>query len=379
MRRYLLYLITSILSFIFFSCDDDKNNDLPEKTGIAQSTLLYAVNDNNLAGDLITNKKQIINALQGLPKGMYEFLVYQTIDASTTGLFRAVSGPEAEFTQIITYDRSINSTDPDRLAKVIADSRTVSDVKKRDLFLWGHGHAWSPKSNTKSVANIKEPKYYGGDNYNKDWMDIDEMALAIPDGLYGIIWFDCCYMSNIETVYQLRNKAHEIVAYPTEIIQFGLPYHLILPHILSARPDITKAAEALYNYYKDSYPVTVTVMDMSNIEPLAQICKAIYSEVKVKPNAYELLNYSRSFSKPYYDLRQYARECARLNEKDYLITQLDNAMNAFVTYTRATPKGFSGAPIPAESYSGVSTHYYVDDSSSTSDFYRSLDWFKAVY
>lgn len=378
-KRLLLY-ISGALVLLLSSCDKDSDPKVPENSGVVQSTLLYAVNYNNLSGDLVSNKNQIIEALKKLPEGKYEYLVYQTIDQKSAGLFRAVSGENANFEQVVTYDRETLSTDPKRLAQVIADSRAFSEVEERDLFFWGHGWSWTPTANRERTFDLKNPKYYGGDNFSSDWMDIDEMALAVPEGVYDLIWFDCCYMGNIETIYQLRKKANYIVAYPTEIWSFGLPYHLVVPNLLSDNRDIVKAAEALYNYY-DGYAVTVSVMDMSKIDELASSCKAIYASTTVRPQDYTLLNYSRHAPK-YYDLRQYARECASLSGHSELIPALDKAMSNFMVYTAASERDFSNRIIPKENYSGVSTHYFINDptdQSFESTFYRSLDWFKAVY
>lgn len=68
------------------------------------------------------------------------------------------------------------------------------------------------------------------------------LADAIPDGVFDFIWFDACYMSGIETAYELRDKCDTFVAYPTEVYTPGMPYNLTIPYILKETPDLKSAA-----------------------------------------------------------------------------------------------------------------------------------------
>ncbi len=397
---------TLLLCFLFLlpSCKDSsvvpepepEPEPIPVYEGPAkQVTLVYAVNRNNLSSALDFNMRQMIEGLKTLPTNEYVMLVFKTFTKETesgdksevAGLFKAVSGPDADFVLQKEYSRDILSTDPVRMKEIFVDALNEKG-ESYNLFFWGHGMAWTPyfSEHTRSgfmpdyIGNVPEMTAFGGDNGNKDWADIDEIRDAIPDNKFNTIWFDCCYMSNIETVYELRGKCNWMVAYPTEIASDGLPYHLVLPCILNDEPDLAGGCKALYEYYVSrGITVTATVMDMSKIEPLAESCRAIYLSGEKRPYKSGLQNYSRSYSNPYYDLGQYAREFAQANDAERLIPNFQEALSEFVVYTVASEKDFNSKPIRPEDYSGLSTHYFQNSSSEKETYYRELAWYKATY
>lgn len=403
-------ILSSLLLFIFLlsGCGESKDSPTPDSgqqgnntpsypSGKSkQVTLVYAVNRNNLSSALDLNMHQMLEALKGMAEGENTMFVFKTFmkelaDNSRVemgGLYKAVSGSEAEFVLQKEYTRDILSTDPVRMKEVIEDV-LQEQGEIYNLFFWGHGMAWTPyfsdHNTTRGIAiigneDMPEVSAFGGDNNNRDWADIDEIKSAIPDGRFETIWFDCCYMSNIETIYELRNKCNWMVAYPTEIAAAGLPYHEVLPFVLSYPQNLKGGAEALYNYYNATRTaVTAAVMDMSKIEGVANACKAVYTSGEVRPKSYGLQNYSRSSSNPYYDLGQYVREYAEANDAETLITPFSVAMNEFVVYCVASEKDFNYKPIIESNYCGVSTHLFNDTSTEKDEYYRGLDWYKATY
>lgn len=397
MNKFLKYFCIIISFTLLCGCEQTDEPEpvvKPVPDGIIkQSALVYAVNANNLSSCLNMNMRQMKEALKALPSGAYELYVFKTTIADgvqSAGLYKAISGEDADFKLIKEYSRDILSTDPQRMREVVNDylGMETSD-DKRTLFLWGHGLAWTPRFTdhtvTRSAINIienteiPEMQAFGGDMNNKDWMEIDELKEAIPSAVFNTIWFDCCYMGNIETIYELRDKCSRMVAYPTEIHANGLPYHHVLPYIFSNEYDLTSAAKALYEYYNFSKTcVTVTVMDMSKIKDVAKACADIYSSGSLLPDTGSLQNYSR-MSDAFYDLGQYVRKYAELNGASSKIGKFDRAMDNFIIYTVASEKDFNNQPILQENYSGISTHIFKNSSSEKETYYRTLDWFKAVY
>ncbi len=397
MNRF-LYLL-AILMVLVSGCDNSETPS-PVATVPDQVTLIYAVNKSSLSSALPVNKDQMLTALSKLPKDKYVILLFQTFtkeedtrqNVEVAGLFKAVSGPHPEFTLLKEYSRSTLSTDPKRIKEVVDYSLTF-EGKKRNLFFWGHGMAWTPFFNSHETRSLTEGSVsfsdseistppvesFGGDN-NVDWTDIDELRDALPDGVFDTIWFDCCYMSNIETVYELRNKCRWMVAYPTEIHAKGLPYDIVLPYIFDDSYDLKSAAKALFDYYVlNRTTVTVTVMDMLKLDALASACRAIYQSGSNTPKEYGLQNYSRSSGNPYYDLGQFAREYAQANDAEDLIPALNKAFEDLVIYTDASERGFDYKEIVKENYSGISTHFFKNSNSDKENYYRELMWYKDTY
>ena len=56
------------------------------------------------------------------------------------------------------------------------------------------------------MEHLPEVYAFGGEYVEEDnvrntvYIDLDQLADAIPDGKFDMIWFDCCYMSCIEAV-----------------------------------------------------------------------------------------------------------------------------------------------------------------------------------
>ncbi len=393
--KYLIIVLTALaFSVYLYSCKDDPEEP-PMPEAIRQTTLIYAVNHNNLSSDLAQNQRQMLEAFKKSDSSGAAILLYRTDTNDECGLYQAVLtweegvGRSADWELIKKYDRNIPSTDPSRIRKVIEDALEMYDTQDNNLFFWGHGTAWTPENSghiLKSRQNIAptekdapEAYGFGGENMSNgtDWTNIDELASAVPDGKFDLIWFDCCYMSSIETAYQFRNKCNKYVAYPTEIAGEGLPYNQILPFIFKSEKDLESAALALYKHYdRQNTCVTVAVWDMSAIEDVASCARDIFASGSALPSKSDLYNYSRH--DPYYDFGQYMRNYASANGASDLIPGFENALRRLIIRAYASERDFKRQPIPVENFSGVNVHYFTEDNTSDDEYYRSLDWYKAT-
>lgn len=397
---YKLMMIVGLVALMLSGCRKEE----PSIAAPEQMVLIYAINHNNLSGDLVQNERQILSAMQNLNTDKYKVLVYKyTSRNSNPALFEVTkNNGEAVFTQVKEYDKSILSVNPERINDVIEDAIALYPNLKKDIFFWGHGNGWvnpNKYSASKEATSVDKenklvaPQSFGGEyvddnSTTTEYVDIDEMANAIPDNVFEAIWFDCCYMSSIEVAYQLRNKCNTYVAYPTEIMADGLPYSRVLPYVIESR-DFKSAARELYLYYNDRsnpLPVTVAVMRMDKIEGLAEVSRRIFALGDVRPSTTGMQNYSRFSNAPYWDFGQYMREyiVANTSEGDALRTELkselQSAIDDFVIYSAASDHDFNyyAKPILKENFSGLSAHNYVGGNSERETFYRKLDWFSAT-
>lgn len=406
--KHIYILLIILCAGLLQSCQQEDPDTIPTDDSIKRVVLAYCVNDNDLYTDIVKNQQGMLQALKQAGNPNYAVLVYKmyTEEGSAVrkpGLFMAQSGKaDAEFELIKKYNTSEYAVDVDRFSEVLDYVSKMFPLAQRTLFLWGHGSAWVPMftskqsvaAQTRSAAigdkemtitdeEILDNHAFGGDNNRKYWMDIDDMAEAIPDGMFDSIWFDCCYMSNIETLYELKGKCQTIVAYPTEIWGEGLPYNLALPYILKDVPDFHKAAQQLYDYYNNrKSAVTVAVVNMNHIEDVARAARVLMNYGVEKPSVSKLTNYSRDTNYPYYDMTQYVRAYANANGMDD-IEAFKQAMDNFVTFKRASDVDFNGKTIPANDYSGISIHdIHVQKgniSAKEKQYYTTLKWYKTVW
>jgi hypothetical protein len=185
---------------------------------------------------------------------------------------------------------------PDILASYINTMIAEAPAQRYGIVLAGHGTAWVTRDAIReengastfstSTSGVWEPaigaevtRAYGEEpNVH---LNISELADAIDqlDANIDYILFDACFMSNIETIYDLRNSANYIIASPCEIMGRGFPYERTLPHLFTDNgntTDYVKAAESYYKYYRDEYSNnlrcgSIAVIDCHEVERLADI------------------------------------------------------------------------------------------------------------
>lgn len=367
--------------------------DEPEKDNRIRTVLVYAIASNNLSGDFVNDRNEMIEGMRNVDLEKYSLLLYRVLKDGNVTLSEVQNTPDGVgFVDLKEYDNKTLSTDPRRIAEVIADVKELRPASDFGIIFWGHGSAWEPMYSDHYVndflyggraphtlsAGMPSQNAFGGDEtqFVRDWTDIHEIAEAIPDGTFQFIWFDNCFMSSIEVIYQLRNKARYFVAYPTEIYSEGMPYDDTLPLIMNETPDLAGAAKATFDYYNFySYACTVCVMDADAIEEVADIAKAAnknYAPVAVGG----LQKYSRFSYGPYYDFTQYTKRMGESSDA-FSPDEMDRAMSKFVIYKNCSKFDFTNTAIDPAHYSGLSTHAF-GVKTLNDNYYKTLDWYKRV-
>lgn len=382
-------MLTVALPLAMAACG---KNDEPKPAPVPETydrvTVIYAVNRSSLAGDFTEDCAEMTTAMTKVDLNKNRLLLYRTDSESMTGLYTMTKeGDTYRWTRLKSYDRTTTSTHPDRMAEVLRDAVDAYPAESRTLFFWGHGSAWTPEGSDHEVGartKADAPVCYGyggeyGKNGKTNWTDIDELANAIPDGAFDTIWFDCCYMASIEVAYELRDKTRWYVAYPTEVWDKGMNYDAILPLTMQATPNLKLAASMFfvgYNDYKD--PVTVTVMDMSKIEPVADAVGAFY---KACPDAAQnvsgVVNYRRQRGTPYYDMMQLLRRRAGDRTTPELQAVTD-ALDQFVVMHLESTVDFNNNSWVNPILCGLSLHNFTNQDTSEDRYYKTLSWYKSV-
>lgn len=398
-----------LLGLLTQACHKDEPK--PDKKHIETSILLYAVASNNLSTSFNEDMKEMKQGLKGANLSSVDYYVYYVRQGLNPGptLVKAVKTNEGDvdFQEVRTYDRSLPSTDPKRISEVIREFSDISDGDTKGLILWSHSTAWAPAPGYNpddiesiNLENLSDEelgiknqdiiKWWGQDIYQgvEYYCELPDLASAIPDNYFDFIWFDCCYMSSIEVIYELRNKAGRFVAYPTEVLAEGAPYDVVLPLIATSRPDLIAAADAMSEYYLSGNKMfTVAVIDPAPIEEIADMAQqAIPGN---QPSRANLIKYSRG-RYGFYDFGQYTSYWGEslndpsINNISWNGTEFSQLMNQLILYKNCSNIIFTGM-IDKEHYSGISCGYFNYDPNTTVDpgvdqiYYTKLDWFKRVY
>jgi len=221
-------------------------------------------------------------------------------------------------------------------------------------------------------------------------MEINELKEALPNGLDYII-FDACYMASVEVVYELKEKSKYIIGSSVEILADGFPYWLTIPDLLSDKSleeRLTASCESFFNYYNsqsDYYQTgNISLVKTAGLNNLAASCRSLFSgnyieEKMVDPSEYGLkLQALEYLTSPFgysflYDFDSYMSLFDKTSTID---------LSSVVMYKNTTVAAYFDAPRtakPINTYSGLSIYVPQVKNPKMNEWYRRLDWYKAVY
>lgn len=194
-------------------------------------------------------------------------------------------------------------------------------------------------------------------------------------------------MGNMETIYQLRNKAEYYVASPTETLAYGAPYDIILPYLLCDRPDVIAAARSMFDFYDSQVGAmqscTVVVADLGECEGVAEAARKIQTDYVPLQSTSGLQRYHRFSHGPYYDFFDVESAIASASGPgEECLNELRTALSRMIIYKGATRRFLytqGGFEILPSKFSGVSCTPPRYDGSPREDYYFTLDWARATF
>ena len=305
---------------------------------------------------------------------------------------------EQRLEEITIYNSNVT---PELVSEYIAKMAEYAPAKRYGLICAGHGQAWLPHEvidNEKDISKsnlgyhpwvqaegAETTRAFGEKGAR---VNITELASAIEQSEISLdyILFDACFMSNIETVYDLRNVANYIIASPCEIMGKGFPYERTLPFLFTDNgnsTDYAKAAESYYLYYRDEYTSSsrcgsIAVYDCSMIEALAEATKGVVASATDDYDASKLQTYEGKRVHEFYDFGQWANTVA--TDKEALASfneQLERTVIAKYTLNSFySAYGTYGTySINVDAYSGVTTSA---PSEAYPNAWKQTNWHKDV-
>lgn len=378
--KYFWLLGAAVLaSLSFSSCSEE-----PEEPAKERLILIYAVAANSLEADLSNDMREILEAAPELNLKNNAILVYSVDYSNECKLQKLVYNKHAgkfEFSIETIFPELPLSTSGERINDVLTYVSQTYDYERKGLILWSHATGWIPwdKGSTPGEDKMKsfgDDRYQGG-TYKTN---INDLAAAIPANEFDFIWFDCCYMANIETFYQLRDKTSYLVGYVEEIAAAGMPYDLTIPRLLNKDSDLEGAATVMADYYaKSGYTAPISIIHAYDLNRLALTAKEIFALGEAPSSMSYIQNYTRSQtmgSIKFYDLGQLLESYTGVGEN--IIQEFKNALEEAVVYKTSNGYSWPGPVINPAHYSGLSVHNFVDNNTYEENFYKELDWYKAT-
>ena len=212
-------------------------------------------------------------------------------------------------------------------------------------------------------------------------IDIRDFAEAIPVKL-DFILFDACLMGGAEVAYELREKCDRLGFSQAEVLAEGLDYTRITPHLLGgSEADLESICNDYFIHYDSqtdpfSRSATISLIDCSRLEPLAQTCREIFSNNRnglASITPYRVQRYYRSGHHWFYDLESIIMNAGASDDE---MAALHEALGNCVLYKGHTPEFMCEFEI--KTFSGFSMYLPCNGNKELDKYYRTLKWNQAT-
>lgn len=384
-RRYLSILFLFIVINGFFSCSDDNGEDDPVEPEIAERTIfMFLPYTSDLYNEEIENLDSIKSAIKkqnGL--GNDKFLFFMSSSSSSAALIQVRYKNKKCVQDTLEKYTNPSLTSASFITSLINTVKTDAKAYNYAMIIGCHGIGWIPSTgNSKSVASLSASLFnkkgniktrWFGDPYNK--IDVTTLAKGIEGSNTKMqyILFDACYMSNIETAYDLKDATDYLIASTSEVMSYGMPYDLMWKYLIATTLDYSAICDKFYDFYSTyKYPYgTLAVTDCSQLDGMATIMKEINAKYTFDTSLRSSLQILGGYTPTiFFDYGDYVKNLCGNDETLYpaFTTQL----SLLVPYMRYTNKFFSSIngdnTYPINTFSGLTisepsanTYYMTED------------------
>jgi hypothetical protein len=371
--KTVIYFFALLLGVCCCSKEPDVITVRPGRTVLA-----YMV-ASNLGSSLNNNVADMIYAATAENLNNGHLIVFFSTNQNTAELFEIKEGINGAVTrQHIRDYEGMSAISPATMQQVISETIELYPSDHYGMILSSHGTAWLP-------ARYSDLRAFGEES--NDRMEIYELAAGLPDNLFDFLVFDACSMASVECVYELRNKAGYIVASPSEIMAYGFPFKTVLPCLFTEKADLAKAAENFLLFYQDYvYPHgNISVVKTSELEALASITREIIAGAGEENTIWtapfpdwQMLAYWQSAPSMLFDFEDVTGRLATEEQRTRLGDCLKNVVTSACT-TEATYSTAWNTAVAINRYSGLSVYPFQAHLPKLNEWYKQLEWYKAVY
>lgn len=361
--RTLTLLILFALIFITSSCND--SDEVVEPIIAEQTVFMYMPWSGegiykNLTENISAFEESIKNnnGLNGR-----NLIVFISANASTAYLINIYyKNNECRRDTLKKYIFNIPEyTTANGIQAIMADVITNAPAQNYAMIIGCHGMGWIPKGTDISYSkrnNMKSNKtrYFGHSSDESYQTNITTLAEGLKStGIkMNYILFDDCYMSNIETAYDLKDVTNYMIASTCEIMLLGMPYDLIGINLL--KNDFKGVCEGFYSFYSN-YVIpcgTIGVTDCRELEKMAAIMKEIntfYADDAIDTNDIQTLD---GFNPAiFFDFGDYVNHIC---EDNVLLSEFNSQLDRLVPYKANTEtyySDFTKKQRPINHFSGI--------------------------
>lgn len=378
--------LLAVVSILFTGCSKEK--DEPQPVAVNRTVLVYMLSDNNLGANYYFDSQNIDEMMQAAAVGELNggnLIVYRDGYDTNPQLIQIKPGPSGQAQKVIVKEYpDRNSSTGEVLRSVVDETAQLFPANEYGLILWSHSTGWVPGNSSLALSlrdqlpkQIAPTRSFGQDG--SYYMELDELADALPDHRFRFILSDACFMGSIECAYQLRNKTDYYIGSVAEVMGAGMPYALTIPLLFDYQLNLGQVCQAIYNHYNSQTgayrTATTSLVDCQGLEGLADAVRTIFEAHRGEtvPDLSNVQHFDRSYPYICYDLRDYLAQFASTDE----LQQLDQALNETILYQAATP-AILGALL-VRTHCGLSCYVLGTGDSTLDRYYTTLDWYQQVY
>ena len=296
------------------------------------------------------------------------------------------------------------------IADILNEVKTKASALNYALIVGAHGCGWTYASDWSKYPDYARPsvtrprdnnfsgiqfgpdpnapltRFFGSVSLAENAMEISTLAEGIREsGLkMQYILFDACYMSNIETAYELKDVTNYMIASGSEIMAAGLPYRSMWSYLNSSTPNYSGIVSTSVNFYKNNSSApfcNLAAIDCRQVEKLAGVMKDINAENQLLASvSLDSIQHLDGFRPNlFYDLETYVDS---LHPSGYLLDQFKNQLKLTIKASDHTEEAYtciySSDSFKIKNYCGIT----ISDPSQHSVAIKGREktgWWKATH
>lgn len=290
-----------------------------------------------------------------------------------------------------TWDAEMPAASAETLNSVLSYVNGTFPSCSYGMVFSSHATGWLPADPAPATSSVNaSPSSVGVDMTDSSsasyQIDIEDFASAIPMKLDYLI-FDACLMGGVEVAYALKDKCDKVIFSQTETMADGLcDYRTLTQRLLKPdEPDLTAMCEDAYSQYMAltglNRSFTVSMVDCAGMEPLAEICRTLFSKYRtaiasVDPSVvqeYFHTYFASSARRHYfYDLDDILEQSGVSAAE---MAQFREILGECVLYKAATPRFLN---LTIDKHCGLSMYLPANGTADLDAYYMTLSWNRAT-
>lgn len=362
--KNIITFILPVFIFLISSCDDS-DTDVKEPAIAEQTVFMYMPwSGEDIYPYFLENISAFERAIKN-NKGLNgkKLMVFISSDGSNACMFK-ISYKNNKCVRDTLKKYTFNTpeyTTSSGIRSILTEVMAEAPANNYAMIIGCHGMGWIPVGTTvartkKSNAGAHKTRYFGHSSDSKYQTDITTLAEGIKTAgvKMDYILFDDCYMSNIETAYDLKDATNYMIASTCEIMIVGMPYDLIGGSLL--KNDYKGVCENFYYFYSNyEKPCgTIGVTDCREIEQMAAIMNEINtSSFDTEADISGVQKLDGLSPTVFFDFGDYVSKICKDEELLYKFNAQLDKLVPYKAHTETFYSNFTGAQKQINSFSGL--------------------------